>query len=113
MVVSMRSGSRSRVRVAITAGTLQPNPTIRGTKDLPGGPGPAQRPVDDEGHPTHVPGVLEKGQRQKQRTDHRDEGADQLDAAPCTVRHQRDEPGRQVCSAQQLPWTLATGALPA
>jgi hypothetical protein len=37
-VVSTRSCSLSSVRVAITAGTLQPKPTINGTKDLPGRP---------------------------------------------------------------------------
>jgi hypothetical protein len=32
-MVSLRSRSPSRVRVAITAGTLQPKPTISGTKE--------------------------------------------------------------------------------
>ena len=37
-MVSLRSRSLSRVRVAITAGTLQPKPTISGTNALPGSP---------------------------------------------------------------------------
>src|SRR5690606_12047698 len=39
-VVSRRSLLLSRVRADITAGTLQPKPTTRGTKDLPGRPRP-------------------------------------------------------------------------
>ena len=35
-----RSLSRLRVRAAMTAGTLQPKPTISGTKALPGSPIP-------------------------------------------------------------------------
>ena len=38
IAVSRRSCWVSRLRVAITAGTLQPKPTINGTKDLPGRP---------------------------------------------------------------------------
>ena len=37
-IVSLRSRSFSSVRVAMMAGTLQPNPTINGTKALPGRP---------------------------------------------------------------------------
>ena len=37
-MVSLRSRSFSRVRVAMIAGTLQPKPTISGTKALPGRP---------------------------------------------------------------------------
>jgi hypothetical protein len=37
-MVSLRSRSFSKVRVAMTAGTLQPKPTISGTKALPGRP---------------------------------------------------------------------------
>ena len=36
--VSLRSRSLSSVRVAMMAGTLQPKPTIKGTKALPGRP---------------------------------------------------------------------------
>ena len=38
MTVRMRSRLFSRVRAAMMAGTLQPKPTMSGTKDLPGRP---------------------------------------------------------------------------
>ena len=38
MMVIKRSRGASSVRAPITDGTLQPNPTISGTKDLPGKP---------------------------------------------------------------------------
>jgi hypothetical protein len=37
-MVMRRSRRCSRVRVAMMAGTLQPKPTMSGTKDLPGRP---------------------------------------------------------------------------
>ena len=38
ITVMIRSRRCSSVRVAMIAGTLQPKPTISGTKDLPGKP---------------------------------------------------------------------------
>ena len=88
-MVIKRSRSCSSVRVAMIAGTLQPKPTISGTKDLPGRPTAAHEPVHDERGARHIAGVLQHRQKQEQEADHRDERGDHLNAAADAVGQQR------------------------
>ena len=64
-----RSCSLASVRVAMMAGTEQPNPMSMGTKERPEADF-SQELIHDEGHPGHIAAVLQ--QRQEEEQHHND-----------------------------------------
>ncbi len=102
IAVMTRSRRLSRVRVAITAGTLQPKPEDHRDERLAGKADGPHEAVHDEGGAGHVAGIFKERQEEEQEGDHRHEGRDGLDAGADAAGEQGDQPVGSAPAGHQL-----------
>src|SRR5471032_3244606 len=95
MTVIRRSRGASSVRAPIIDGTLQPNPTMSGTKDLPGRPS-ACISLHHERGARHVTGIFKEGEEQIHHADLRHQRQNGVDPAAHALREENGQPLREV-----------------